>query len=136
MESSCATKATPWRTLRLDPTLVERLHRLGFESIAELAATPRAPLALRFGSEPGRRLDQMFGRLAEPIQPIRWPELIQDRRAGDTGALYRPTRRGTLPLARAQGLGARRLDLLFHRVDDLMQAIRAGTAKRCVRSSD
>jgi protein ImuB len=33
------------------------------------------------------------------------------------------------PLLEAQGLGARRLDLLFHRVDDLVQAIRVGTAK-------
>ena len=29
----------------------------------------------------------------------------------------------------AQGLGARRLDLLFHRVDNRIEAIRVGTAK-------
>jgi len=136
-ETSAAVTALPLAALRLDPTLVERLRRLGFESIADLAATPRAPLALRFGSEPGRRLDQMFGRLAEPIQPIRWPELIQVRRAfaepisaPETLARYIGQLVEALcPLLEAQGLGARRLDLLFHRVDNLVQAIRVGTAK-------
>jgi protein ImuB len=136
-ETGAAVAALPLAALRLDPTLVERLRRLGFESIADLAATPRAPLALRFGSEPGRRLDQTFGRLAEPIQPIRWPELIQVRRAfaepiaaPETLARYIGQLVEALcPLLEAQGLGARRLDLLFHRVDDLVQAIRVGIAK-------
>lgn len=35
-----------------------------------------APLTLRFGPEIGRQLDQMFGRAAEPIDPIRIAELI------------------------------------------------------------
>ena len=136
-ETDAAVAALPLAALRLDPTLVERLRRLGFESIADLAATPRAPLALRFGSEPGRRLDQMFGRLAEPIQPIRWPELIQVRHAfaepiaaPETLARYIGQLVEALcPLLEAQGLGARRLDLLFHRVDNLVQAVRVGTAK-------
>jgi protein ImuB len=136
-ETGAAVAALPLGALRLDPTHVERLRRLGFESIAELAATSRAPLALRFGSEPGRRLDQMFGRLAEPIQPIRWSELIQIRHAfaepiaaPETLARYIGQLVEALcPLLEAQGLGARRLDLLFHRVDDLAQAIRVGTAK-------
>ena len=136
-ETDAVVASLPLAALRLDPTLVERLRRLGFESIADLAATPRAPLALRFGSEPGRRLDQMFGRLAEPIQPIRWPELIQVRHAfaepiaaPETLARYIGQLVEALcPLLEAQGLGARRLDLLFHRVDNLVQAVRVGTAK-------
>jgi protein ImuB len=136
-ETDAAVAALPLGALRLDAAFVERLRRLGFESIADLAATPRAPLALRFGSETGRRLDQMFGRLAEPIQPIRWPELIQVRRAfaepisaPETLARYIGQLVEALcPLLEAQGLGARRLDLLFHRVDNLVQAIRVGTAK-------
>jgi protein ImuB len=136
-ETDAEVASLPLAALRLDPTLVERLRRLGFESIADLAATPRAPLALRFGSEPGRRLDQMFGRLAEPIQPIRWPELIQVRHAfaepiaaPETLARYIGQLVEALcPLLEAQGLGARRLDLLFHRVDNLVQAVRVGTAK-------
>jgi protein ImuB len=79
----------------------------------------------------------MFGRLAEPIQPIRWPELIQVRHvfaepiaAPETLACYIGQLVEALcPLLEAQGLGARRLDLLFHRVDNLVQAVRVGTAK-------
>ena len=136
-ETGAAVAALPLAALRLDPAVVERLRRLGFENIADLAATPRASLALRFGSEPGRRLDQMFGRLAEPIQPIHPPELLHIRRAfaepisvpetlaRNTGQLVE----ALCPLLEAQGLGARRLDLLFHRVDNAVQAIRIGTAK-------
>ena len=48
---------------------------------ASLLAQPRAPLALRFGPELGRRLDQALGQIAEPIEPIRPEELIEVRRA-------------------------------------------------------
>jgi protein ImuB len=54
---------------------------LGFECIADLMAQPRAPLALRFGLEIGRRLDQALGHVAEPITPIRPTELIEVRRS-------------------------------------------------------
>ena len=57
------------------------LRVLGFERIGDLLAQPRAPLALRFGPELGRRLDQALGRLAEPIEPVRPPDLIEVRRA-------------------------------------------------------
>lgn len=123
--------------LRLDGDLVSRLHRLGFATIGDLEATPRAPLALRFGSAPGQRLDQAFGRLAEPIRPISPPELVQVRRAfAEPIAAPETLERYTGKLAHAlclalekRALGARRLDLLFHRVDGFVQAIRVGTAK-------
>ena len=49
--------------------------------VGDVLAQPRAPLALRFGPELGRRLDQATGRLAEPIEPIRPEALIEVRRA-------------------------------------------------------
>ena len=71
--------------------------------IGELEATPRAPLALRFGPELGRRLDQAFGRAAEPIQPIgpradSGPARVRrtDRRAGDPGPIHRQAGRSPL----------------------------------------
>jgi protein ImuB len=54
---------------------------LGFECIADVMALPRAPLALRFGPEIGRQLDQALGHLAEPIAPTRPAELIEVRRS-------------------------------------------------------
>ncbi|MGH3184768.1 MAG: Y-family DNA polymerase, partial [Streptosporangiaceae bacterium] len=70
----------PIASLRLPKIMVEDLRVLGFERIGELAAKPRAPLALRFGPELCRRLDQAMGRLSEPIDPVRPPSLIEVRR--------------------------------------------------------
>ncbi len=61
----------PIHCLRLPADTIHGLLVLGIEKVGELSAMPRAPLTLRFGPEPGRRLDQIFGRLAEPIEPIR-----------------------------------------------------------------
>jgi protein ImuB len=71
----------PIIALRLAPDLVDALRVLGFDRVADLLAQPRAPLALRFGPELGRRLDQAIGRSAEPIEPIRPEALIEVRRA-------------------------------------------------------
>ncbi|TIM85357.1 DNA polymerase Y family protein, partial [Mesorhizobium sp.] len=115
----------PIAALRLPATTIDSLRRLGFETVADLAGTPRASLALRFGPEPGRRLDQAFGRVSEPIEPIR-PEEI-----GAAETITRYTGKLVAELCAAlerRGLGARRLDLLFFRVDNRIEAIRVGTA--------
>ena len=117
--------------------MVEDLSVLGFTRIGELAAKPRAPLALRFGPELCRRLDQAMGRLSEPIDPVRPPDLIEVRRvfaepigAPETITRYIGKLTGQLCEAlEAKGLGARQLDLLFHRVDNRIEAIRIGTAR-------
>ncbi|MBK8176622.1 MAG: DNA polymerase Y family protein [Rhodospirillales bacterium] len=127
----------PIAALRLPPHLVAGLKRMGFERIGELEAQPRAPLALRFGPEVGRRLDQAFGRCFEPITPIAAPELIQVRRnfaepigAAETIARYVGLLVVDLCTAlENRSLGARRLDLLCHRVDNRIEAVRIGTAR-------
>jgi protein ImuB len=129
--------ALPIAALRLSADAVDGLRRLGFDRVGELAVTPRAPLALRFGSDVGRRLDQMFGRASEPFDLLEAPELIRVRQtfaepigAAETIARYIAKLVDQLCTAlEAQGLGARKLDLLFHRVDDVLQAVRVGTAK-------
>ena len=126
----------PIAALRLPGEMVKGLRVLGFERIGELAAKPRAPLTLRFGPELGRRLDQALGRIAEPIDPIRSPDLIEVRRGfaepiGAAETIARYTAKLVVQLCEAleaKGLGARRLDLLFHRVDNRIEAIRIGTA--------
>ena len=134
--SASAVLELPIAALRLDGSIVDALRTLGFERIAELAATPRAPLTLRFGPELGRRIDQVLGRLAEPIDPFRTDELVSVRRsfaepisAAETIARYI----GKLVIdlctvLEARGLGARRLDMLLHCVDARIEAIRVGTA--------
>ena len=127
----------PVAALRLPAELVAALGRLGLARIGELAALPRAPLALRFGPEPGRRLDQADGLLAEPVvavmpvdlprarqgfaEPIGTPEALAPAIAHLVTALC-----ATLA---TRGQGARRLDLLLHRTDHRTEAIRAGLAR-------
>lgn len=122
----------PIAALRLPFTTVDGLRSMGFETIGELASKPRAPLALRFGPELGRRLDQAFGRMAEPIEPIRPMEMIEVRRnfaepigAPETIAKYLARLVDEL-VAEFQktGLGARRIDLVCYKVDNTISAAR------------
>lgn len=133
---SSAIEPLPLAALRLPIDMVASLRVLGFERIADLLAQPRAPLALRFGPELGRRLDQAIGRLSEPIVPIRPAELIEVRRAfpepiaaAETISRYIAKLVAMLcKMLEAKGLGARRLDLICHRVDNRAQAVRVSTA--------
>lgn len=127
----------PLSSLRLPAEIVGSLRTLGFTTVGDLAGTPRAPLTLRFGAEIGRRLDQMFGRLAEPIDPIRPADLVEVQKsfaepigAPETIEKYvsRLVRQLCLELEK-RGLGVRRADLIIHRVDNSLQSLRAGTAK-------
>lgn len=129
--------ALPIMALRLAPGIIDGLYRLGFDRIGDLEKVPRAPLALRFGSDLGRRLDQAFGRQAEPLTPIVPPDLVRASRSfaepiSAPSSLERAISWLTGALCSAlerRGLGARRLDLLFHRVDGVVASIRVGTAK-------
>lgn len=134
---SKAVVGLPIHCLRLPPDTVQGLRVLGVETVGELSAMPRAPLTLRFGPEPGRRLDQLFGRVAEPIEPLRTPELVVVSRnfqepigAAETIEKYvsRLVGQLTKELER-RGLGVRRSDLVIHRVDNTRQCLRAGLAK-------
>ncbi|WP_430256018.1 Y-family DNA polymerase [Neorhizobium sp. DAR64872/K0K18] len=127
----------PIHCLRLAADTIQALRILGIDTVGELSALPRAPLTLRFGPEVGRRLDQLFGRLAEPIEPLRTPDLVEVARnfqepigAPDTIAKY--VRRLVAQLTaklEERGLGVRRSDLIIHRVDNTRQCLRAGLAK-------
>mgnify|MGYP001042658904 CR=1 FL=1 len=135
-QAAAALRHLPIRALRLPTAIVEGLHVLGFERIGDIEDTPKAPLTHRFGPELMRRLDQAMGRAPEPFDPVRSPELIEVRRAfgepiGAAETIARYTAKLVDQLCAAlekQGLGARRLDLLFHRVDNRIEAIRVGTA--------
>jgi protein ImuB len=127
----------PIRALRLPDDTVTTLHRLGLTRIGQLMTAPRAPLTRRFGTAPLRRLDQALGKVFEPIVPLDPPELISRRlpfveplltAEAFSAVIARLARSVCRRLERA-GLGARRLDLLFERVDGTVQAIRVGTAQ-------
>ena len=113
-ESATAVLDLPIAALRLPPDMVASLRVLGFERIAELAAQPRAPLALRFGPLLGRRLDQAMGHLAEPIDPIRPAGADRgasrvrraDRRARNHRPLHRQACNRALRGARDERIGS------------------------------
>ncbi len=135
--NSGAIASLPLAALRLEPRIVTDLKVLGFRRIGELMAAARAPVTLRFGPEVGRRLDQAHGLLSEPIEPIRVPELVEAQRffaepisAAETIARYADKLvRQLCSGLEKRGLGARRVDLVMHRVDSGIQAIRAGTSR-------
>lgn len=136
-DTEAMLRPLPLAALRLDPDTVTGLRTLGFETVGDLMDQPRAPLALRFGPEIGRRLDQALGSLGEPVDPVRSPELVEVRRVfGEPIGAAETITRYTGKLVDAlclelerRGLGARRLDLLLHRVDSTMQFIRVGMAQ-------
>ncbi len=126
----------PLEALRMPASMSADLRVLGFERIGDLLAQPRAPLTLRFGPELGRRIDQALGALAEPIEPVRSPDIVEVRRSfpepiGAAETIARYIGKLVTQLCHEleeRGLGARRLDLICHRVDNHRQAIRVGMA--------
>ena len=130
-------RALPIRALRLAPHLAADLRALGLERIGDLIDQPRAPLALRFGPEIGRRIDTALGRMAEPVEPVRPPDMPEVRRVfGEPIGAAQTIERYIGQLVTAlcadlerRGAGACRLDLIFARVDGGMQAVRVGLAR-------
>lgn len=127
----------PLEALRLPADLAASLRRMGFERIADIAHRPRAPLQLRFGAMLGRRLDQAYGRAAEPLVPVEAPETPRVERifaepigAAETLARYAERLVETLCVQlETLGLGARRLDWLCFRIDNRIEAVRIGLAQ-------
>ncbi len=131
-----ALAGLPVAALRLDPETVKGLSRVGVRRIRDLASLPRPPLALRFGSDTLRRLDQAFGRVSEPISPQREParyrvrlsfaEPVARREDIDAAAAYLlEALRRELETA---GQGIRRLNLVAYRVDGDCRRVAIGTS--------
>lgn len=126
----------PVAALRIEPGVAEELRRMGFERIEQLIAAPRAPLAKRFGRQLYKRLDQAMGQVPEPFDPIFPAEMPRVRRGllepiGTAEAIAQVIGDLSGDIAAAMtraGIGARRLDLHFERVDGHRPAVRVGTA--------
>lgn len=136
-ETAAALRSLPVAALRLDAETVAALIRLGFDRIGQLVDSPRAPFALRFGQLVFRRIDQALGRVREPIEPIAPPNFVSARLAFPeplltpealSHVIARLTDLVCAELER-RGEGARRLDLIFERIDRTERAICIGTAR-------
>jgi protein ImuB len=132
-----ALAALPVAALRLPPETATGLERLGLRRVGDLYPLPRAPLARRFGTLVGRRLDQALGRLDEPISPrqpiepwrlrLAFAEPIGRRADIDAGL-----ERLLVALCRRldeEMKGARRLALALYRTDGTRQCAAIGTSR-------
>lgn len=124
----------PASALRLERETAAQLGRLGLTTVGRLAGTPRDQLTRRFGPEVVRRLDQARGRAEEALgfrrppnpwfvrlafaEPISTPDDLT-RAAGDIAARL-------CARLEAEGRGARRFELCFHRLDGVAQRLFVG----------
>jgi protein ImuB len=121
----------PVAALRLEDEMTVALQRLGLRRVADLAATPRAPLARRFGKELLMRLDQALGAQPETITPLAEPPhfgvrltfpepigLVGDVMAGAARLLDQLCAK-----LKAHETGARTLRLTLRRVDQGSQQV-------------
>ncbi len=132
-----AIQDLPVAALRLEDAAEAQLPRLGLHRVGQLLALPRAQLAKRFGLSTTLRLDQALGMAAEALtfrrpatpwfdrlaffEPISAPEDLA-RVTGD--ALDLICRR-----LEAEGRGAKRFEVVFHRLDGQAYPVRAGLAR-------
>ena len=68
-----ALEQLPVEALRLTADSIETLYQLGLETIGQLQQLPRTDLAMRFGNSIHRRLDQLTGKIEEPLIARRKP---------------------------------------------------------------
>jgi len=136
-EDRARLAALPVEALRLAPTTVETLRRLGLRRVGDIAGLPRAPLAARLGVDLLTRLDRAFGAESEPISPRREPARWRVRLVFADGIsqredLDRATHDLVDELCRAlagDGRGARRLELALYRLDGTAQFFDIGTSR-------
>lgn len=157
----------PVDALRLDPQAVLLLKRLGLRRIGQLYDLPRASLQRRFndanfgrdkggkGGKEGRgrrkvrgaelavnvltRLDQLLGKVTEPLVPLAEPPVLNVRQswtdplisAEGIAAEVRTLAVRLSEQLEAQGLGCRNVRLSLYRADGTAAEVRAGTSMAC-----
>lgn len=132
-----AVASLPLAALRLSSDTIASLHEVGIERVAQLASKPRASLKLRFGSDVLLRLDQAFGSVHEALTSLSPPDVPRaELRFAEPIANPEDLKRVIEKLCETlcvtlerRGIGARRLDLVFLRVDNIAQAARIGLSR-------
>ncbi|HVG47104.1 MAG TPA: DNA polymerase Y family protein [Rubellimicrobium sp.] len=133
------TAPLPVRALRIGGETALLLQRLGLKTVGDLAAVPRLSLARRFarsevGENPLLRLDQMTGRLAEPLHCPDDPPRFQARAVlaepiQDPTPLLPPLADQLCAMLASKGFGARGLLLAVFRSDGVVSAVEVATAR-------
>ncbi|HMO43256.1 MAG TPA: DNA polymerase Y family protein [Phenylobacterium sp.] len=131
-----ALRRLPPLALRLAPGAAAQLERLGVTQIGQLARLPRGELARRFGAETLQRLDQALGAAPEALAFRRPPTPWMDRLAfvepisapEDMGRACADILERLCARLSAAGLGARRFEIAYHRLDGRPLAAQVGLA--------
>jgi len=129
----------PVRALRIGDGTALLLRRLGLGTVGDLAAVPRLSLARRFArAEPAEnpllRLDQMMGRLAEPLHcpddpPCFLARAVLSEPVEDPTPLLPALSDQLCTMLGARGFGARRIALTIFRSDGTVARAEAATAR-------
>lgn len=69
----------PAAALRLEPTILDKLHKLGLRTVGSFINMSRSALRRRFGTELLLRLNQALGNEDEPMQLLKQVEPYQER---------------------------------------------------------
>jgi protein ImuB len=133
-EEPDAMAALPTAGLRLEAQTSAQLARLGLGRIGQLAALPRDQLARRFGEAVLTRLDQALARAEEALVFRRPPTPWFDRLAfAEPISAPEDLARATRDIAEklcerlaAEGQGAGRFELAFHRLDGRAERLSIG----------
>ncbi len=121
LNESSDLRLLPLTALRLPDEAMQTLAALGFERIEQLLEMPRDLLAGRVDALVLRRLDQMLGRVPEPIVPCKFRPAVQarcsfeyatDRRVFLDHAFDQLLTR-IVAMLREQGRGAKHLECWF-----------------------
>jgi len=78
-DQTAALLRLPPEALRLEPEVVDRLHRLGLRTIGSFAGMQRSALRRRFGPGLLQQLDRALGLEAETIEPVQPRTQYQER---------------------------------------------------------
>lgn len=136
-EQRQALAQLPAAALRLDAVAQAQLPRLGLHRIGQLYALPRAQMAKRFGLSFTQRLDQALGAAGEALVFRRPASPWFDRLAffepiSASEDLARVAADGLALICgrlEAEGRGAKRFEVVFHRLDGKAFPVAVGLAR-------
>jgi protein ImuB len=125
----------PPAALRLEPTMLQRLDKLGLYHVRSFMNMPRRALTRRFGETLLTRLDQALGQEMEVIQPIqpiqpyqeRLPSLEPIRTAPGIEMALRQLLETLCKRLAKEDKGLRRCAFRCYRVDGEIQQVEIGT---------
>lgn len=134
-EQEEAITALPPAALRPEPEILERLYKLGLDTIGSFSAINRSAVRRRFGQQLLLRLDQALGYEEETLQPVIAVEPYQERlpslepiqtRKGIEIALQQLLNKLCERL-RKEGKGIRSVSFTGFRIDGKMEEIAIST---------